>query len=446
MDTIENAIEIKDISKKFKIYHNKESQLKYVFLNLLKGKRSKLLSEFWALKHVDLDIKKGQTVGFIGRNGSGKSTLLKLISRILYPDGGIIETNGKISTLIELGSGFHPDLTGRENVYINASILGFSRADVTKKFKDIVDFSGLEDFIDNPVKTYSSGMYVRLGFSVAINIDPDILLVDEVLAVGDENFQKKCIKKIMEFKKEGKTIIFVSHDLKTIEELCDHVVLLHNGHIEKQGTPVEVISEYHRLLVGTSFMRVREETPLLLPGEENKNAGSTGNGKFRWGTREIEISGVTFLDAHDNETVFFKTNDPLRARIWYNAHKEIENPVFGIAVYSDMGIHITGPNTRKHHFPIAVVNGEGFIEYEMEKVPMLPGTYVFSAAVYDFEGRHAYDHWEQNWKFHVIESQDMPERLGLITIPAQWRMGTPADEKRRREEEKKRREEEKKKQ
>lgn len=436
MKTTVNAIEIKNISKKFKIYHNKESQLKYVFLNLLKGKRSKLLSEFWALKNIDLDIQKGQTVGFIGRNGSGKSTLLKLISRILYPDGGLIETHGKISTLIELGSGFHPDLTGRENVYINASILGFSRADVTKKFQDIVDFSGLEDFIDNPVKTYSSGMYVRLGFSVAININPDILLVDEVLAVGDENFQKKCIKKIMEFKKEGKTIIFVSHDLKTVEELCDHVVLLHNGRIEKQGGPVDVISEYHRLLVGTSWLRVREEAPLPLPGEETAGSSTTVNGKNRWGSREIEITGVTFLDANDNETVFFKTNESLRARISYNAHKEIENPVFGIAVYSEMGIHITGPNTRRHHFPIANVKGEGFVEYEMERVPMLPGTYVFSAAVYDFEGRQAYDHWEQNWKFHVVESPDMPERLGLITIPAKWSMGKLGDVKRRKEKEK----------
>lgn len=433
MNSTIHAIGIKNISKKFKIYHNKESHLKYVFLNLLKGKRSKLISEFWALKNIDLDIEKGQTVGFIGRNGSGKSTLLKLISKILYPDGGMIETQGKISTLIELGSGFHPDLTGRENVYINASILGFSRADVTKKFKDIVDFSGLEDFIDNPVKTYSSGMYVRLGFSVAINIEPDILLIDEVLAVGDENFQKKCIKKIMEFKKEGKTIIFVSHDLKTVEELCDHVVLLHNGRIEKQGSPVEVISEYHRLLVGTSWLRVREEAPLSLPGEKKMGSTST-NGKNRWGSREIEITGVTFLDAQGNETEFFKTNEPMRARISYNAHKEIENPVFGIAVYSDMGIHITGPNTRRHNFPIDKVKGEGFIEYEMDKVPLLPGTYVFSAAVYDFEGRQAYDHWEQNWKFHVIESPDMPERLGLITIPAKWSTGKLVEVKKRKEE------------
>ena len=411
-----NAIEIKDISKKFKIYHNKESNLKYVFLNLLKGKRSKLHSEFWALKHVNINIEQGQTVGLIGRNGSGKSTLLKLISRILYPDGGTIEAQGKISTLIELGSGFHPELTGRENVYINASILGFSRAEVNERFKDIVEFSGLEEFIDNPVKTYSSGMYVRLGFSVAINVDPDILLVDEVLAVGDETFQKKCIKKIDEFKKKGKTIVFVSHDLKPVEEICDRVFLLHNGQLVKEGKPVDVISEYHKLLIGTSKLKVREEGPRL------EELIGRSNGKNRWGSREIEITGVAFLDASGTETEFVKTGDPLLVRLHYKAHGKIKDPVFGIAVYSDSGIHITGPNTKKHDFPIETLEGSGYVEYRMESVPLLPGTYHFSAAVYDYRGLHAYDHWEQNWKFHVLESPEMPERLGLITIPAKWRI------------------------
>jgi ABC-type polysaccharide/polyol phosphate transport system ATPase subunit len=419
MNMSANAIEIKSLSKKFKVYHHKESHLKYVFLNLLKGKRSKMQSEFWALKDINLDIEKGQTVGFIGCNGSGKSTLLKLISRILYPDGGAINAHGKISTLIELGSGFHPDLTGRENVYINASILGFARAEVTKKFKAIVDFSGLEDFIDNPVKTYSSGMYVRLGFSVAINIDPDILLVDEVLAVGDENFQKKCIKKIMEFKKEGKTIIFVSHDLKSVEELCDQVVLLHNGKLVKQGKPVEVISEYHRLLIGASHLQVRKEDPRQ--GETEPKDRS--NWKNRWGSKEVEITGVQFLDREGKVMEYAKTGQPLRVRIAYDAHKEIENPVFGVAIYSDTGVHVTGPNTRKHNFPIASVKGQGYVEYEIESVPLLPGSYLFSAAIYDYQGLQAYDHWEQYWKLHVLETPEIPERLGLITIPARWSMG-----------------------
>lgn len=410
------AIEINDLSKAFKSYHGKETSLKYLLLNLLKGKRKKLHTEFWALKDIDLKIEKGQTVGFIGRNGSGKSTLLKLISRILYPDRGVIRANGKISTLIELGSGFHPELSGRENVYINASILGFSRAEVSRKFDDIVEFAGMKEFIDFPVKLYSSGMYVRLGFSVAINIDPDILLVDEVLAVGDEIFQKKCVQKIREFKEEGKTIVFVSHDLKSVEELCDKVFLLHNGRLVKEGDPVEAISEYHKLLVGTSKLQVRQGGAW-----EEEEKGVNGENK-RWGTREVEITGVQFLDTDNNETQFFKTRQPMRVRIHYNAHGTIKKPVFGIAVYNEIGVHITGPNTRKHNFIIDSVKGTGFVEYQLDAVPFLPGSYLFSAAVYDFEGMQAYDHWEQSWKFHVLETPEVTERLGIITIPAQWRI------------------------
>jgi ABC-type polysaccharide/polyol phosphate transport system ATPase subunit len=413
------AIRVMHISKKFKVYHQRESQLKYLLLNLLKGKRTKVSSQFWALKDIDMEIPKGKTVGFIGRNGSGKSTLLKLISRILYPDGGRITAGGKISTLIELGSGFHPELTGRENVYINASILGFSREEVNRKFKDIVRFSGLEDFIDNPVKTYSSGMYVRLGFSVAINIDPDILLVDEVLAVGDETFQKKCIKKIHEMKKAGKTIVFVSHDLKSIEELCDFVYLLHNGRLVKEGKPVDVISEYHKLLIGSSELAVREE-PAALP--QDLADADANNGKNRWGTKDVEITKVTFVDKDGKQTEFVKTREPFRIRIHYHARSKVKKPVFGIAIYSDIGVHITGPNTKKQDFLIDSVQGKGVIEYSIHSMPLLPGSYLFTAAVYDDSLMQAYDHWEQHWKFHVIESEAVAERFGLITIPSQWKL------------------------
>lgn len=408
------AIEIKNLSKKFRVYQNRESQLKYVVLNLLKGRRSRLRAAFWALKDIDITIRQGQTVGFIGRNGSGKSTLLKLVSRILFPDVGTIETHGRISTLIELGAGFHPELTGRENVYINASILGFSRAEVNLKFKDIIQFSGLEDFIDNPVKTYSSGMYVRLGFSVAINIEPDILLVDEVLAVGDETFQKKCVKKIHELKKAGKTIVFVSHDLSTIEALCDTVYLMHNGRLVTGGKPVDVISQYHRLLVGSNDFKVRQENES--PGEIELIA----NGKNRWGSKEIEITGVDFLDGNEKKSDCQQTNEPLHIRIHYKTRGKVDKPVFGIAIYTESGVHITGPNTKKQHFSIESAQGVGCIDYYTPSLPLLPGTYLVSVAVYDWDLAQAYDHWEQHWKIHVIESENVAERLGLITIPATW--------------------------
>jgi ABC-type polysaccharide/polyol phosphate transport system ATPase subunit len=411
-----NAVEIKHISKKFKVYHNRESQLKYAILNVLKGKKTRLNSQFWALKDVNIEIPKGKTVGFIGRNGSGKSTLLKLVSKILYPDGGTIETQGKISTLIELGAGFHPELTGRENVYINASILGLSRAEVKRKFKEIVHFSGLEAFIDNPVKTYSSGMYVRLGFSVAINIEPDILLVDEVLAVGDELFQKKCINKIHELKKNGKTIVFVSHDLHSIEELCDEVFLLHNGRLVKQGRPVEVISEYHKLLMGSSDLQVREELGTV------QDTPMISNGKNRWGSKEVEITRLAFLDKENKETEFITTGETFRVRIHYDAHGKIQQPVFGIAIYSDTGVHITGPNTKKEGFPIDSLEGKGFVEYQVDSLPLMPGTYLLSAAIYDLSGQHPYDHWEQSWKFLVLESETVTHRYGIITMPSHWKI------------------------
>lgn len=409
------AIEISHVSKRFKLFHNRENQLKYALLNMLRGKRSRISTQFWALKDISMSIPKGKTVGFIGRNGSGKSTLLKLVSQILYPDAGTIQAHGKISTLIELGSGFHPELSGRENVYINASILGFSRAEVTQKFDSIVQFSGLEEFIDNPVKTYSSGMYVRLGFSVAINIDPDILLVDEVLAVGDEIFQKKCIRKIHELKDQGKTIVFVSHDLSAVENLCDHVYLLHNGKLVHEGKPVDVISEYHKLLIGTSELQVREEK------QETKN-DSSPMVKNRWGSKEVEITKVTFHNGDGEDSEFIKTGGPFHVRIEYNAHSKVNRPVFGIAIYTENGIHLTGPNTHKHGIQIESIEGKGIVEYQVESLPLLPGTYLFSAAIYDVTGFHAYDHWEQCWKFHVIESETVPERYGIMAIPALWRI------------------------
>ena len=232
------AIDVRNISKKFRIYHEKDLNLKYAFLNILTGKKSSYYDEFWALKNINMDIKKGETIGIIGENGSGKSTLLKLMARILFPDEGYIYTEGKIAALIEIGAGFHSELSGRDNIYINGSILGFKKKEIDSNLEEIIEFSGLERFLDNPIKTYSSGMYVRLGFSIAINVDPDILLVDEILAVGDENFQKKCLQKMNKFKDEGKTIILVSHDLQTVEKMCDRVFLLDNGLSNNPGVSI----------------------------------------------------------------------------------------------------------------------------------------------------------------------------------------------------------------
>lgn len=239
------AIEVKDVTKRFRIFREKNTTLKE---RLLYAGRTKY-DEFLALDKVSLKIPKGKTIGLIGRNGSGKSTLLKLLTRILYPTSGVIEVNGRVSSLLELGAGFHPDFTGRENIYINASVLGWSKKEISEKLQEIICFSELENFIDNPVRSYSSGMYMRLAFSVAININPDILLIDEVLAVGDISFQKKCIERIKELKEQEKTIIFVSHDDGVVRDLCDTVVWLNNGRILKIGEPSEVIDDYLHYMI-----------------------------------------------------------------------------------------------------------------------------------------------------------------------------------------------------
>lgn len=239
------AVEVKDVWKKFRLYHDKAYSLKerVIFWGRQKAE------DFWALKGINLAVPKGSTVGLIGRNGSGKSTLLKIISRILYPTRGEVRVNGRVSTLLELGAGFHPDFTGRENIFLNASILGLTRKQTKERLEDIISFAELDDFIDNPVRNYSSGMYMRLGFAVAVHVDPDILLIDEVLAVGDLAFQEKCLVKIRELQKRGTTIIFVSHSPKQVEELCDLAVWLDKGEVRMVGPAKEIAEVYARALI-----------------------------------------------------------------------------------------------------------------------------------------------------------------------------------------------------
>jgi ABC-type polysaccharide/polyol phosphate transport system ATPase subunit len=236
----EAAVVVDNVSKKFRLYKEKNDSLKTA---LMRGRRS-VHEDFWALNDVSFEVPEGSTFGLVGRNGSGKSTLLKCLAKILYPNSGSITSKGKVASLLEVGSGFHPELSGRENVYLNGSILGMSRKDVDKKFDEIVDFSGVRKFIDQPVKNYSSGMYVRLGFSVAINVDPDVLVVDEILAVGDAAFQAKCKEKFAEFRRAGKTVILVTHSMGNIRDMCDHAAWLDNGSLVQVGDAQSVIKAY----------------------------------------------------------------------------------------------------------------------------------------------------------------------------------------------------------
>lgn len=428
-----NAIIVNDISKKFRVPREKKTTFFQNIVGLIK--RQFDYEEFWALKDVSFEIKKGETLGIIGKNGSGKSTLLKILAKVLYPDSGSVTINSKVASFLELGIGFQPELTAQENVYIYSSILGMGRKEVERKYDAIFDFADLKKFENMKLKNFSSGMYMRLAFSTAVHTNPETLLIDEVFAVGDEAFQKKCMEEIREFQKRDKTIVFVSHDLGSVERICDRILLLDSGKLVSEGKPIGVISEYHRILVAKNKEELgtekegpsaseqkctksdKREKPFKKPLEDNDNLK-----KNRWGTREAEITRVIFLDKNDLQTHVFKTGEQIKVRIDYIAHAKIENPVFGIAIRRDDGIHIAGPNTKTSGYLIDNIEGEGFIEYIIDHIPLLKGTYFFTAAIYDFQCLTPYDHWEQNWSFHVIESEKVGDRVGLISIPCVWRL------------------------
>ncbi len=342
--------------------------------------------------------------------------MIYIITGILYPDKGDILKKGTIAALIEIGAGFHSELSGRENININASILGFSKKEIDANIEKIIEFSGLRKFIDNPIKTYSSGMYVRLGFSIAIHVNPDILLIDEVLAVGDENFQLKCLKKIDTFRKQQKTIVLVSHDLTTIEKICNRVVLIDQGRLVSQGNPIGVISQYHKLLYE------KEKKNSVSEQKEPSEGGTPQEDETRrWGTKEVEIERIEFLNEEDNPEDIFKIGDCLKIRIHYVAKKKIKKPVFGIALYRDDGVHINGPNTRSGDYDIDSVEGKGIIDYVIDSIPLQPGVYYLTAAILDYSLLHDYDHWHRCLTLRIIENEEVREKNGVVLISAEWR-------------------------
>ncbi len=403
------AIEFKDVSKKFVLHHERPRSFQEMVIGLFRPKQRDVLEEFWALRDVTLEVQRGETVGLIGPNGSGKSTTLKLIARILEPTSGQICVNGRVSTLLELGAGFHPDLTGRENVYLNGSIHGLREREIEERFQSIVSFAELEPFIDVQVRHYSSGMYVRLAFAVAAHIDPDILLVDETLAVGDHSFQMKCLNKIRDLQGRGVTIVFVSHDLSMVERLCSHAILLHRGRVRARGRPAEAVSRYLQDLAAAEKAHLKEEQPT---GVEH-----------RWGSREVEITKVTFLDSYGQKSQTFNVGDMMIARIEYQAPRRVERPVFGVAIHRRDGLHITGPNTKSSGYEIDAVEGHGTIDFIVDRLPLREGVYQFTATVYDYDCLHPYDHHDRAYTFKVNQSA-VKEVLGVLDLPCRWERGT----------------------
>lgn len=358
-----------------------------------KRHRRKLL---WALKDVSFGIKQGETVGIIGPNGSGKSSCLSLIAGTTSPTTGSIVAQGRISSLLELGAGFHSELTGRENIFLNGSILGISRETIRNRFNKIVDFAGIREFLDMPVKFYSSGMYVRLGFSIAVETDPDILLVDEVLAVGDASFQAKCLSRIRDFQRMGKTIVIVSHGLQTVEEFCDRAFLLHQGKLVAQGDPAEVIFSYLKSYMGEGGEVYTQE----------------------YGSRDVEFEQVRFLNADGKETGTFETGRPMTVEIRYNAASQIERPVFGFSIKTGNGMFVFGSNTQLSEYRIPSIEGRGAISLHIDPLSLMKGNFFLSLSIHSWDHSVQY-HRREDWYPFVVKNPT--GTLGLFYLNSSWK-------------------------
>lgn len=371
----ENAVEVCHVTKKFKIYFDKGYTLKEKML--FRKRRSH--EERNVLNGLSFAVKKGEAVGLIGHNGCGKSTTLKLLTKIMYPDSGTVEMRGRISSLLELGAGFHPDLSGRENIYINASIFGMTKKEIDEKIQDMIEFSELEAFIDQPVRTYSSGMYMRLAFSVAINVHADILLIDEILAVGDASFQAKCFSKLRELKAEGITIVIVSHSLSQTEQICDRNIWIHEGKVKMEGRPSEVDYAY------LDYMGKRAE----LYQEEDTGESSHDNLPQKQG---LEIKKAEFLHADGSADNRFRVGETVILRVYYEKNIEEEiHPLMGIKIYRNDGIHAYGTNTQNERVTLKVCKS-GWIACCFEKLNLAAAVYHLDVAfrtqdmlIYDYK-------------------------------------------------------------
>lgn len=404
------AIEVAGVSKRFRLYHEQYRSLKE---RALHGFRVPY-EEFWALRDVTIDIREGETFGLLGHNGSGKSTLLKCVAGILRPTEGEIRTRGRLAAMLELGTGFHPDLTGRENVYLSASILGLPDSHIDTIFDDIVAFAEMEPFIDNQVKHYSSGMYVRLGFAVAIHMEPDVLLVDEVLAVGDEAFQAKCLGRIREFQDEGRTIVMVTHTIDTVPQICDRAAVLDHGELVMTGTPGEAVRTLRERLFGlTPVAGARDDegaSPDAMPGSDR-----------------IRIASVDLRYPESDRRAYLQPGDPLEIAVAYRttatADEPVPDAVFSIAVYDTEGLQIFGTSTDILDLEVPPLAEAGTVRFRIDSVPLLDGDYFVSIKITGRGGAVIHDWHPRQYHFEVMN----PGRsVGLVELPTVAEIETSA--------------------
>jgi lipopolysaccharide transport system ATP-binding protein len=403
------AVQFDHVTKRFTLQHERARTFKEAFVGLVRRDPTRR-EELVALDDVSFEVAPGMTLGLVGPNGTGKSTALKLIARILQPSAGRVVVRGRVAALLELGTGFHPDLSGRENIYLNGSMMGLGRREMGGRLDRIIAFSELERFIDMPVKHYSSGMFMRLAFATAIHLEPEILLVDEVLAVGDQAFQNKCRDRIAALRQAGVTILLVSHDIQAVRELCTEALWLDDGRVRAAGPTDPVVEAYYASIVAHEEARF---------AAEHAGAAPPAAEPERWGSREVEITAVEVLGPDGAVHPVLTTGEPATIRVHYLAHRRIERPVFGLAVHRADGLHVNGPNTRDALLDIPFVEGAGRLDYLIAALPLLSGTYQVSASCYDSTCTHPYDHHHRRFEFRV-RAGSVRERLGAVWFAATW--------------------------
>ena len=438
----ENAIEVKNVKKKFKVYYDKGRSLKEKVLFQNRNK----YEDRWVLNGINFEVKKGEAIGIIGQNGCGKSTTLKLLTKIMYPNEGTIDIRGRVSSLIELGAGFHPDMSGRENIYTNASIFGLTRKEIDARINDIIEFSELDEFLDNPVRTYSSGMYMRLAFSVAINVDADVLLIDEILAVGDANFQAKCLNKLREIKANGTTIVIVSHSLTQIEQICERCIWIMDGEINKEGVPSDVVYQYldymgeqnkgfHKKVAPEVTAEDKAEKEHEVPEEHpedkqkpqsisqlsSEQGNTTPDEK---GNEQIAcIEQIELLHHNGKADTRFKTGEEVILKIDYKAKPDyLDRPIIGLKLYRNDNVNSFGTNTQNEHVQV-ILQDKGSILCHFDKLNLIAGEYILDIAIRSQE-MFAYDYKSHAAQF-VIYNTVYEE--GIVHLDHYWEFKSSTD-------------------
>jgi ABC-type polysaccharide/polyol phosphate transport system ATPase subunit len=437
----QHAIEVARVTKAYRRFaHQKQfATLKSALLtgSLIKHLRPE--ETFTALNDVSLTVPRGRTLGVIGRNGSGKSTLLKLVAGITKPSSGTVTVNGRVSALIELGAGFHPEISGRENVFINGIMLGLTKREITRRFDEIVEFAELQEFIDAPVKTYSSGMYMRLGFAVAVHVDPDVLLVDEVLAVGDEGFTHKCLDKFGDFKRRGKTILLVTHSLGLVEQFCDEALWLDAGRVKGSGDPLRIVGAYRtdvgereekELAAADAKARDSASAAMVSPDEaasavlpDNPMEAATGPADMfrategRWGSREIEITDVSLIGGDGQSAHVFQSGSRLDVHIRLRSPLPIDDFVIGVGIFNAEGICCYGTNTTIEELAAERISGDVDATFGIEALDLVEGTYKLDVAVHKLDG-YPYDYHRLLYTFRV---KSRAKDVGIYRPRHAWR-------------------------